>query len=184
MYRLSVMILLSALLTLPGCRREPKRPAAPNGTAALMDQIAKAPGYRPPTDGRLTRNQIKMYLDIQRREQEIRKTRSGNNAEGATAGLRAARELGYNPREYAWVRDRVQDAEMLQATQALSRQVAEARQAILARLRQQRETAKSAGERAEIDKQIRELETPSGADRADPVREANAALLAEARHGR
>ncbi|HEY4575888.1 MAG TPA: hypothetical protein VIJ26_18050 [Thermoanaerobaculia bacterium] len=171
---------MSALLTLPGCRREPKRPAAPNGTATLMDQVAKAPGYRPPTDGRLTRRQIAIYLEVQRREQEIRKTES----EGATAGLRAARELGYNPREYAWVRDRVQDAEMLQATQALSRQVAEARQAILARLRQQRETAKSAGERAEIDKQIRELETPSGADRADPVREANAALLAEARHGR
>lgn len=176
------MILLSALLTLPGCRREPKR-SVPKGTAALMDQVAKAPDYRPPADGRLTRGQIKMYLDVQRREQEIRKAVPGNNAEGATAGLRAARELGYNPKEYVWVRDRVQDAEMLQATQALSRQVAEARQAILARLGRQREAAKSAGERAEIDKQIRELETPSGTDKADPVREANAALLAEARHG-
>ncbi|HEY2295043.1 MAG TPA: hypothetical protein VGM86_30435 [Thermoanaerobaculia bacterium] len=172
------MILLSALLTLPGCRREPQRPA-PNGTATLMDQVAKAPDYRPPADGRLTRRQIAMYLEIQRREQEIRKT----GADGATAGLRAARELGYNPKEYAWVRDRVQDAEMLQTTQALSRQVAAARQAILAKLRQQRETAKSAGERAGIDKQIRELETPSGAAEADPVREANAALLAEVRHG-
>jgi hypothetical protein len=173
------MILLSALLTLPGCRREPKRPSAPNGTAVLMDQVAKAPDYKPSADGRLTRRQIAMYLEVRRREQEIRKT----GAEGATAGLRAARELGYNPKEYAWVRDRVQDAEMLQTTQALSRQVAAARQAILARLRQQRETAKSAGERAEIDRQIRELETPSGADRADPIREANAALLTEVRHG-
>jgi hypothetical protein len=178
MYRLPVMILLSALLTLPGCRREPQRPV-PKGTAALMDQVAKAPDYRPPADGRLTRGQIKMYLDVQWREQEIRKT----GAEGATAGLRAARELGYNPKEYAWVRDRAQDAEMLQTTQALSRQVAEARQAILTRLRRQRETAKSAGERAEIDKQIRELEAPSGTDKADPVREANAALLAEVQHG-
>ncbi|HEY4564506.1 MAG TPA: hypothetical protein VIJ36_16100, partial [Thermoanaerobaculia bacterium] len=183
MYRLSVMILLSALLTLPGCRREPQRPAAPNGTAALMDQVAKAPDYKPPADGRLTRRQIAIYLEVQRREQEIRKTMSGNNAEGATAGLRASRELGYNPKEYSWVRDRVQDAEMLRMTQALSRQVAEARQAILARLRRQRETAKSASERAGIDKQIRELETPSGAAEADPVREANAALLAEVRHG-
>ena len=180
MYRLSVMILLSALLTLPGCRREPQRPAAPHGTAALMDQVAKAPDYKPPADGRLTRRQIAIYLEVRRREQEVRKT----GAEGATAGLRAARELGYNPKEYAWVRDRVQDAEMLQTTQALSRQVAEARQAILARLRQQRETVKSAGERAEIDKQIRELETPSGTDKADPEGEANAALLAEAQHGR
>jgi hypothetical protein len=172
------MILLSALLILPGCRREPKRPAA-KGTTALMDQVAKAPDYRPPADGRLTRSQIRMYLDVQRREQEIRK----EQADGA-AGLRAASELGYNPKEYAWVRDRVLDAEMLQTTRALSRQVAEARQAILARLRQQRETAKNDGERAEIDRQIKELETPSGTENADPVREANAALLMEAQHGR
>ena len=62
--------------------------------------------------------------------------------------------------------------------------MAVARQAILARLRKQRETAKSAGERAEIDRRIQELETPSETDKADPVREANAALLAEAEHGR
>lgn len=172
------MILLSALLLLPGCRREPKRPA-PKSATALMDQVAKSPDYRPPADGRLTRSQVKMYLDVQRREQELRKA----GTENATAGLRAASELGYNPKEYAWVRDRAQDAEMLLATQALSRQVAEARQAILARLRKRRETAKGAEERAGIDRQIRELETPSGTDKADPVQEANAALLAEVRHG-
>ena len=172
------MILLSALLILPGCRREPKRPAQ-NGTATLMDQVVKAPDYRPPADGRLTRRQIEMCLDVQRREQDLRK----RGADGATAGLRAARELGYNPKEYAWVRDRVLDAEMLQTTQGLTRQVAVARQAILARLHRQREAAKSPEERARIDKQIRELETPSATDRADPVLAANAALLTEARHG-
>ncbi len=172
------MILLSTLLLLPGCRREPKR-SAPKSTTALMDQVAKAPDYRPLADGRLTRSQIRMYLDVQRREQELRKA----GTESATAGLRAARELGYNPKEYAWVRDRAQDAEMLLTTQALSRRVAEARQAILARLRRQREAAKSAEERAGIDRQIRELETPSGTDKADPIQAANAALLAEVRHG-
>lgn len=169
------MILLSALLILPGCRREPKRPAA-KGTTALMDQVAKVPDYKAPVDGRLTRRQIKMYLDVQRREQEMRKRNP------STVDLLVASELGYNPKEYAWVRDRVLDAEMLQTTEGLRRQVAEARRAILARLRQQREMAKSAGERAEIDKQIRELETPSGTDKADPVQEANARLLAEVRH--
>jgi hypothetical protein len=178
-YRLTVMILLSALLILPGCRREPKR-SFPKGTTALMDQVAKAPDYRPPADGRLTRRQIGMYLDVQRREQDLRK----KGADGATAGLRAARELGYNPKEYAWVRDRVQDAEMLRTTRGLSRQVAEARQAILARLHRERETAKSPEERAGIDRRIRELETPSWTDQVDPAREANATLLAEAEHGR
>jgi len=171
------MILLSALLILPGCRREPKRPAA-KGTTALMDQAAKAPAYKPPADGRLTRRQIGMYLEVQWREREIRKKNP------STVDLLVAQDLGYNPKEYAWVRDRVLDAEMLQTTEGLRRQVAEARRAILARLRRQRETAKSAGERAEIDRQIKELETPSGTEKADPVREANAALLMEAQHGR
>jgi hypothetical protein len=49
------------------------------------------------------------------------------------------------------VQGRVLDAEMLQTTEGLRWQVAEARQEILARLRLQREDAKSAGERAEID---------------------------------
>jgi hypothetical protein len=171
------MILLSALLILPGCRREPKRPAA-KGTTALMDQAAIAPAYKPPADGRLTRRQIKMYLAVQRREQALRR----GGVDGATAGPRAAYELGYNPREYAWVRDRVSDAEMLRTTEGLRRQVAEARREILARLRLRREDAKSAGERGEIDQQIRELETPSGTDKADPAQAANARLLAEVRH--
>lgn len=171
------MILLSALLILPGCRREPVRRTSPNGTAVRMDQVAKAPDYKPPADGRLTRRQIGMYLDVQRREQEMR------NRNPSAIDLLVAQDLGYDPKEYSWVRDRVLDAEMLRTTQGLSRQVAEARRAILARLHKQRETAKSAGERAAIDKQIRELETPSGAAAADPVREANAALLAEAEHG-
>ncbi|MFL6260942.1 MAG: hypothetical protein ACJ76Y_14640 [Thermoanaerobaculia bacterium] len=175
------MILLSAFLVLPGCRREPAgvpKKAAPDRTATLMDEVAKAPAYKPPADGRLTRHQVKMYLAVQRREQALRR----GGADGATAGFLAARELGHNPKEYAWVRARVSDAEMLQTTAGLRRQVAEARQEILARLRRQREDAKSAGERAEIDKQIRELETPSGTDKADPAQEANARLLAEVRH--
>jgi len=171
------MILLSALLVLPGCRREPERPA-PSGTTDLMDEIARLPAYKPPADGRLTRRQVEMYLKVQRREQALRR----GGADRATAGLRAAHELGYNPREYAWVRGRVSDAEMLQTTAGLRRQVAEARQEILARLRRQREEAKSAGERAEIDQRIQELETPSGTDKADPAQEANARLLAEVRH--
>ena len=171
------MILLSALLILPGCRREPERPVS-NGTTNLMDEIARAPAYKPPADGRLTRRQAEMYLAVQRREQALRR----GGADRTTAGLRAAHELGYNPKEYAWVRDRISDAEMLQTTEGLRRQVAEARQEILARLRRQRQDAKSAGERAEIDQRIRELEAPSGADKADPAQEANARLLAEVRH--
>jgi hypothetical protein len=174
----SWVFLLCAALIVSGCRHQPAR-------EARADQGAKAPAeYKPPADGRLSRRQVEMYLEVHQREGTIREAMraKGDLANLATAALRAARELGYNPREYAWVRDRVLEAEMLRTTRTLSRQVAESRRALLALLRKQRETA-DAGRRAEIDHQIRELETPSGAANADPVREANANLLAQASGG-
>ena len=173
--------LLGMALIVSGCQRKPVADSAPR-TTSLMDQVAKAPEYKPPADGRLNRRQVEMYLEVHRREGKIRDAlrAKGDLAHLATADLRAAGELGYNPREYAWVRDRVLEAEMLRATRTLSRQVAESRQALLALLRKQKEAATDAGRKAEIDHQIRELETPSGAANADPVRAANADLLAQA----
>ena len=178
------VLLLGMTLTVSGCQRKPVTDPVP-GTASLMDQMAKAPEYKPPADGHLNRRQVEMYLEVHRREEKIRDTlrAKGDLANLATADLRAARELGYNPREYAWVRDRVLEAEMLRATRTLSRQVAESRQALLALLRKQKEAATDAGRKAEIDHQIRELEIPAGTANADPVRAANADLLAQAAGG-
>jgi hypothetical protein len=186
MARFCVFLFLVGL-TVSGCRHKPVHDRG-LGTASLMDQVAKAPEYKPPADGRLNRRQVEMYLEVHRREGKIRDAMraKGDLANLATAGLRAARELGYNPREYAWVRDRALEAEMLQTTRALSRQVSESRQALLALLRKQREAAANtgdAGRKAELDHQIRELETPAGAANADPVRAANADLLAQASGG-
>ena len=171
------VLLLGVALTVSGCQRKPvhDQVSTGQGTASLMDQVAKAPEYKPPADGRLNRRQVEMYLEVHRREGEIRGAMraKGDLANLATADLRAARELGYNPREYAWVRDQVLEAEMLRATRTLSRQVAESRQALLAMLRKQRETAADAGDagrKAEIDRQIRELETPTSAANTDPDR--------------
>ncbi len=178
------VLLLSMALAVSGCRHKPVADPAP-GTASLMDQVAKAPEYKPPADGRLNRRQVEMYLEVHQREGKIRDSlrAKGDLANLATADLRAARELGYNPREYAWVRDRALEAEMLRATRSLSRQVAESRQALLALLRKQKEAAADPRRKAEIDHQIHELETPSGAANADPVRAANADLLAQASGG-
>jgi hypothetical protein len=200
------MILLSALLILPGCRREPAaapEKVAPNGTAELMDQVARAPKYKPPADRRLTERQVRMYLDVRLREQKIREaafnafkrlnTPSGKErrpAEGlgllgslgdladmGTADLRASRELGFNPKEYQWVRERVMDAQMLQATQALNRQVALSREALLRSLEEEKKTA-GAAQRAGIDRNIRDLRNSAAgvADR-DPAKIFNAGLL-------
>src|SRR4030095_12202991 len=152
------------------------------GTVDLMDQVSKAPEYKPPADGRLTGRQVEMYLDVRRREQKIRQVAkaAGDLAELATADLRAAQELGYNPKEYSWVRDRVLEAEMLQTAQALNQQMAEGRQAFLKALESRPDTATEPAARAEIERQIAELrrnaaEDPPG---GDPDKRYNTELIA------
>jgi len=177
------------------------------GTVDLMDQVSKAPEYKPPADGRLTDRQIGMYLEVKRREQKIREVAFknlkakedtakvekrdvgifeamkavGDIADAATADLRAAQELGYNPKEYSWIKERVLEAQMLQTTKALNQQVAQSQQALLKMLEEQKEAAPDDARRAEIDKQIEEIKKNAAETAADstPAKEYNAALLAK-----
>ncbi|HEV2844153.1 MAG TPA: hypothetical protein VG477_04840, partial [Thermoanaerobaculia bacterium] len=131
------------------------------GTVDLMDQVSKAPDYPPPADGRLAERQVKMYLDVRERELRIREValRSlqakgeqaeqeerkvspfeavkalGDLADVATADLRAAQELGHNPKEFQWVKERVLEAQMLATTRSLNQQVARSRESLLANLK-------------------------------------------------
>ena len=163
-----------------GCEGKPSEDetSIQKGTADLMDQVAKAPEFQPPPDGRLTGGQIEIYLEVQRREQKIREVAAGNLATAATADLRAAQELGYNPKEYSWVKERVLEARMLQTAKALDQQLAQGRQAVLAMLEEQKRTALNDEQRAAIDKQIAEIERSSAAS-GDPAKEYNAALIAK-----
>src|SRR5258708_34808385 len=106
-----------------------------------------------------------MYLDVRQREQQIRevalKERQGEPAPAdsgvdqlayvealktvgdqpdladiATADLRAAQELGFNPKEYGWVKERVLEAQMQETALALGAQIAQGRQQVLAQLEQ------------------------------------------------
>lgn len=179
------------------------------GTVDLMDQVSKAPEYQPPADGRLTGRQIEMYLEVRRREQKIRevavknlkakedKARAekrdvgffeamkavGDIADVATADLRAAQELGYNPKEYSWVKERVLEAQMLQTTKALNRQMAQGQQAFLRMLEEQRRAATDEAQRAEIDGQIERMKKGAAETAADgdPAKEYNAGLIARYR---
>ena len=207
-------LLLLVVLLVAGCGRKPAEDEASirqrldrKGTIDLMDQVAKAPDYKPPADGHLTENQVRMYLDVRLREQKIREvafknlnTKSetvakekrpvglaealktiGDLADVATADLRAAQELGFNPKEYQWVREQVMAAQMLQATQALNQQVALSREALLRSVEEQKKTA-GAGQRDEIDRHIRDLrQSAEGVVDRDPAKNFNARLLA--RHG-
>lgn len=168
-HRLPSVLLLGAVLLVPGCGRKPSG-----------SQAAKAQDYKPPADGHLSEGQVRMYLEVRRREQKIREAafKSQSLADVATADLRAARELGFNPREYRWVRDRVMEARMLQATQALRQQVAASREALLRSLELQKKTAGAAGQ-AEIDRHIQDLrDSAEGVVDRDPVKAFNARLLA------
>src|SRR4030095_11007562 len=49
----------------------------------------------------------------------------GDLADVATADLRAAQELGYNPKEYSWIKERVLEAQMLRTNQSLNRQISD-----------------------------------------------------------
>jgi hypothetical protein len=209
-------ILAAVLLGVPlllGCGKKPAEDEASirksleeKGTIDLMDQVAKAPDYPPPADGRLTERQVEMYLDVRERELRIREVavqslRSkgeqaekeerkvspfeamkalGDLADLATADLRAAQELGHNPKEFQWVKERVQEAELLATTEALDRQVDEGRKALIATLEEQRRGATDDAQRRELDRRIAELRTSAteSVSRSGPGGEYNAGLLA------
>ncbi len=150
------------------------------GTAELMHEVSKAPEYRPPADGRLSERQVRIYLDVWRRERKIREIAAKDVASAATAGLRAAVELGYNPKEYSWIEERVLEARMLQTTRSLHRQIAQGRRALLASLEKQKQAAADEISRSKLDRQIEELERSAAGATADgdPAREYNARLIA------
>ncbi|HEX6904619.1 MAG TPA: hypothetical protein VF789_33230 [Thermoanaerobaculia bacterium] len=205
---------LAAVLILPlllGCGKKPaeddasiKKNLEEKGTIDLMDQVSKAPDYQPPVDGRLTEDQVEMYLAVRKRElrirevalqnlkakgeqaeQESRKVSPfeamkavGDLADVATADLRAAQELGHNPKELQWVKERVLEAQVLATTRALNQQVARSRESLLANLEEQKRAAASAEERAEIDRRIAELKSSADSSETDPAGEHNSRLLA------
>ncbi|HEV7786434.1 MAG TPA: hypothetical protein VGQ28_13900 [Thermoanaerobaculia bacterium] len=214
----TVLALSGAILFACGCQGKAADEATiqkslhQQGTANLMDEVAKAPEYHPPAEGRLTEAQVKMYLDVRQREQQIREVAlkarqeagepapadSGQDqlsyvqalatvgdqpgfADIATADLRAAQELGVNPKEYRWVKERVLEAQMQETALALSRQIAQSRQQVLAQLEQRRQETTDPVQKAQIERQIEDFNKnlqATSVSAADPVRQANAALLA------
>jgi hypothetical protein len=65
---------------------------------------AGTPRFTPPADARLSEAQIEMFLRVRPREQAILRQPGGEPPE---AEVRAARELGVEPEEYRWVKERI-----------------------------------------------------------------------------
>lgn len=120
--------------------------------AEVMDQAARA-SYEPPADGRLTEKQVLMYLEVKRRARQIRT--AGEAV--VTAELRAAMELGYNPKELSWVQEQVQEAWIALRGQELDRKIAESRTRMLRDLEAQLAGATDPKQRQELEKQIAEI---------------------------
>jgi hypothetical protein len=175
------------------------------GTVDVMDQVSKAPDYQAPADGHLTDQQVKMYIDVRQREQKIREVAfknlkakgdqvdkekkqvgifeamkaMGDLADVATADLRAAQELGHNPKEYQ-IKERVLEAQLAQTTKALNQQMVQGQQAVLKMLEDQKKLATDDAQRAEIDKQIADMKKSAAEATAedDPAKDFNAGLIA------
>jgi hypothetical protein len=136
--RRSLTAVLCLTLALVGCKAKEladqagiSKDLAKRGTTDLMKEVANDT-YDPPSDGKLTEAQIKMYLKVREHEKSIaavaRKEAEqhadkakkagdksiagmmaglktlGSVADMMTADLRAAKDLGYNSQEYVWVK--------------------------------------------------------------------------------
>ena len=205
---LIAVLLCSALATMTtatGCHArsgdDAAQAAKKEDTVDLMKEAAKAK-YKAPRDGQLTDEQVRMYLQIKERESQIRdeasravaqresqpKTASdnpfdalGDVGELATADLRAAKELGHNLKEYQWVRDRIQEAQMAEVGRNLNQQVAGSRDKYIADLEAKKKGVTDPAKIAEIDKEIQEFrgDAQAAAPGAGPGVDHNIQLLAQ-----
>lgn len=74
------------------------------GEGVAEPRKAGTPRFTPPADGRLSEAQIEMFQRVRPREQTILRQPGGEPPE---AEVRAARELGVEPEEYRWVKERI-----------------------------------------------------------------------------
>ena len=135
-----------------------------NGTTDLMKKVADDK-YDPPADGKLTDNQVQMYLKVREKEKaiaQIAKQEAQQHADNAkkagdkslagmmegfktlgsvadlvTADIRAAKDLGYNTQEYLWVKGQI----MAVSTNAMVSKMQEAGAAAFDQMYQQTKKA-------------------------------------------
>jgi len=124
-------------------------------TAVLLQEVAKAE-FKPPADGHLTEPEIRSYLKLEERSRRIRAVASQGAApeQGATADLRAAQELGLNPKEMTWVRDRIREARTARLTERLDHHIAASRLAYIRRLQAEEAQTTDPVRKKDLERQI------------------------------
>jgi hypothetical protein len=186
-----------ALLAAGGCRRADDRAAIQErlrakGTAEVVREAAAA-RYTPPADGRLSDGQVRMYLQVRELESRIREAAAhaatGNAAAPAdapglaAADLRAAQELHVNPKEYAWVRAQVAEAQAAATNLVLYQRMTAGREQLLAHMQRDLDAETDAAKRQAAAREIADWKRglAGGEPAVTPAVRANVALVARYR---
>ena len=138
---LPLLILIAAL----GCRPEEE----PVREATVPARVLR---FTPPADGKLSEQQIELFLQVRPREKQIA-DRTGDLA----ADARAARELGRDPAEYQWVKARVAEAVLSRVTADWESMDEESREAMLDGMERVRDTMVDREDRAALERRIAQL---------------------------
>lgn len=182
-----------AVIVAVSCRREPAVPADDQASIRerlsgkdamkVVEEAARA-RFTPPADGRLNEEQVRMYLEVREREEKIRQASGNAGAEVSAAGLRAAQELGRNPREYQWIGERVREARTAGESGDLDRKIVDSRRKILRSLEEHRRTLADPAKQAAVDRQIAEVRglLKGAAPEIPPAVRHNSELLARLTH--
>jgi hypothetical protein len=172
-------LLLCAALLVSACSREAAETEQEHKntgemtTAEIMDLAARAT-YQPPVDGKLTERQVRMYLEVKR----LSRKNVQRNEPATSQDLRATLELGYNPKEMSWVRERMMDAWIALRGQELDRKIAASRARMLRDLETQARATTDPARRAGLEKQIAGIRsTPPVATRGTDAVEHNTVLI-------
>lgn len=150
----SALLLSGAIFGASGCRGE--NPADPPPAGGASGLVAHA-GFEPPTDRLLTGRHLDLYVKVRR----AAKDRSEADA---------ARALGFNPDEFAWVRARIVEALVAQDVARVRDAAAATYDRTIASLRKTLESVRDRETALTIQSQIAALERERGGmRRPDPL---------------
>lgn len=126
--------------------------------------------FEPPADGKLTDEQVRMYVAATKDPSGPATELPADAEEGKLLAalenqsrdqVEAARQLGYDPDEFQWVQARIMEAQLPVEVQ-LDGLAADMKEAMIEGLEKRRDDTADPEERARLEKQIAVLETPPG----------------------
>ncbi len=150
-----------AAAALAGCG-DAEAPSSPPSAAPLPRAGGSRDVYRPPADGRVTPQQVEIYLGVLDRLRLDRKEGKtpppSDPLTSVPADLAAARVRGVNTEEFLWVKERVLEAEAASMTAHLNASVLAMLERTLADLKARKADAADEGSRKLVGEQIANFE--------------------------